>query len=142
MTETVKIRGCAVVDLPKISDPRGNLTFVEGGKHIPFEIKRAFYLYDVPGGADRGGHALKTCHQFLIAISGSFDVSLYDGKDNQRIQLNRSYYGLYLPPMIWREMDNFSSGSVCLVLASTPYDSADYYRDYNEYLKSIAETKQ
>ena len=127
-----------LIELPKITDPRGNLTFVEGQNHIPFEIKRVFYLYDVPGGADRAGHALKTCHQFIIAMSGSFDVILYDSKEKQRIHLNRSYYGLHIPPMLWREIDNFSSGSVCLALASEKYDPDDYYRDYNEYLRGVA----
>ena len=131
------IEDCKVVDLPKITDPRGNLTFLEAGRHLPFNIKRAFYLYDVPGGANRAGHALKHCHQFLIAMSGSFDVVVYDGKDTRRFHLNRSYYGLHLPPMIWREMDNFSSGSVCLVLASEFYDEQDYYRDYKEFLLSV-----
>lgn len=134
----MSLNDCKLIDLPKINDPRGNLTFVEGGHHVPFDIKRVFYLYDVPGGADRGGHALKKCHQFLIAMSGSFDVVLYDGKEKQRIQLNRSYHGLLIPPMIWREMDNFSSGSVCLALASAVYDAADYYRDYKEYLSALA----
>ena len=129
---------CKLVDLVKINDIRGNLTFIEGGRHIPFDIKRVFYLYDVPGGADRGGHALKKCHQFLIAMSGSFDVTIYDGKEKHRIHLNRSYNGLYLPPMIWREMDNFSSGSVCLALASEAYSEADYFRDYGDYLKALA----
>jgi hypothetical protein len=133
---------CRLIQLPKIADPRGNLTFIESERHIPFSIKRVFYLYDVPGGADRGGHALKRCHQFLIAMSGSFDVILYDGRENKRIHLNRSYNGLYLPPMIWREMDNFSSGSVCLALASEPYDANDYYRDYHEYLRALAEVKK
>jgi hypothetical protein len=128
---------CRMIDLPKVADPRGNLTFLEGGRHIPFEIKRVFYLYDVPGGADRGGHALKTCEQFLIAMSGSFDVVIYDGKEKQRIHLNRSYNGLYLPPMVWREMDNFSSGSVCLALASQPYNEAEYFRDYKGYLQVL-----
>lgn len=132
------IGNCKLVSLPKINDPRGNLTFIEGGNHIAFDIKRVFYLYDVPGGADRGGHALKTSHQFLIAMSGSFDVILYDGREKQRIHLNRSYHGLHIQPMIWREMDNFSSGSVCLALASTVYDAADYFRDYNEYLRALA----
>ena len=134
----MNIQDCKLIDLPKINDPRGNLTFVEGGCHVTFDIKRVFYLYDVPGGADRGGHALKKCHQFLIAMSGSFDVILNDGKQKQRVHLNRSYHGLYIPPMIWREMDNFSSGSVCLALASTSYDPTDYYRDYNEYLQSLS----
>jgi hypothetical protein len=132
------VKDCKIVDLNKIVDPRGNLTFIEENRHIPFHIKRVFYLYDVPGGADRGGHALKSCHQFIIAMSGSFDVIVFDGREKGRIHLNRSYYGLHLPPMIWREMDNFSSGSVCLVLASELYDSADYYRDYTEYLRARA----
>jgi hypothetical protein len=102
----MKLSDCTVIELPKIGDPRGNLTFVEGKRHVPFDIKRVFYLYDVPGGAERGGHALKNCQQFLIAMSGSFDVVLDDGADKQRFHMNRSYYGLYIPPMIWREMDN------------------------------------
>jgi hypothetical protein len=137
----VNLDDCVLINLPKIADPRGNLTFIEGDNHIPFGIRRVFYLYDVPGGADRGGHALKSCHQFLIAMSGSFDVILYDGREKRRIHLNRSYYGLHIPPMIWREMDNFSSGSVCLALASEPYDAGDYYRDYNEYLRARVEVK-
>ena len=137
----MSVEKCQFVDLPKIADPRGNLTFIEGQRHVPFDIKRVFYLYDVPGGADRGGHALKSCHQFLIAMSGSFDVIVYDGKEKQRIHLNRSYNGLYLPPMIWREMDNFSSGSVCLALASDTYNEADYFRNYADYLKAVSEIK-
>lgn len=133
----MSINECQLIDLPKINDPRGNLTFIEGGKHIPFPLKRVFYLYDVPGGADRGGHALKVCHQFLIAMSGSFDVILSDGSGRKRIHLNRSYYGLYVPPMIWREMDNFSSGSVCLVLASEAYSEADYFREYHSFLGAL-----
>ena len=133
----MNVSHCRIIDLPKISDPRGNLTFIEGDRHVPFQVKRVFYLYDVPGGAERAGHALKTCQQFLIAMSGSFDVITYDGKEKQRIHLNRSYSGLYLPPMIWREMDNFSSGSVCLALASEPYSENDYYRDYRKYLQAV-----
>jgi len=133
----MNVNTCKLIDLPKINDPRGNLTFIEGGRHVPFEIKRVFYLYDVPGGADRGGHALKKCHQFLIAMSGSFDVILDDGRKKKRIQLNRSYFGLHIPPLIWREMDNFSSGAVCLALASESYSEPDYYRDYKQYLKAI-----
>ena len=133
----MSIADCQRIDLPKIADPRGNLTFIEGGKHVPFPIKRVFYLYDVPGGADRGGHALKNCHQFLIAMSGSFDVILDDGREKKRIQLNRSYYGLHLPPMVWREMDNFSSGAVCLALASECYSESDYYRDYAAFLAAL-----
>jgi hypothetical protein len=125
---------CHIIDLPKITDSRGNLTFVEGGRHIPFDIKRTYYLYDVPGGAERGGHAHKGLHQLIIAISGAFDIVLDDGHRKQRYHLNRSYFGLYVCPMIWREMDNFSSGAVCLVLASNLYDEADYYRDYAEFI--------
>lgn len=128
-----------IIDLPKISDPRGNLTFIEGDRHIPFAIKRVFYLYDVPGGATRAGHALRTCHQFLVAISGSFDVILNDGERSRRYHLNRSYYGLYIPPFIWREMDNFSSGSVCAVLASEAFNEADYFRDFEKFKAAIAE---
>jgi hypothetical protein len=131
------IEKCKIISLPKIADPRGNLTFIEGGEHIDFEIKRVFYLYDVPGGAERAGHALKLCHQFLIAMSGSFDVILDDGYERKRFHLNRSYYGLYIYPMIWREIDNFSSGSVCMALASTFYDASDYYRDYQEFIASV-----
>jgi hypothetical protein len=125
---------CKIVDLPKISDPRGNLTFIEGGRHIPFDIQRVYYTYDVPGGAERGGHAHKGLRQLIVAMSGSFDVLLDDGREKRRFHLNRSYHGLYVCPMIWRELDNFSSGSVCMVLASNRYDEADYYRDYREFL--------
>ena len=127
---------CRMVTLPKIADPRGNLTFIEGGNHIPFEIQRVYYLYDVPGGAERGGHAHKELHQLIIAMSGSFDVVLDDGLSKKRVHLNRSYNGLYVCPMIWRELDNFSSGSVCMVLASNKYDKEDYYRDYQEFTKA------
>jgi hypothetical protein len=133
----MSISECKLVELPKIADPRGNLTFLEGGKHVPFEIKRVFYLYDVPGGETRAGHALKSCHQFIIAISGSFDVVLDDGQQKQRYQLNRSYRGLYVPPLIWRELDNFSSGSVCAVLASECYNTDAYYRTYAEFLSAL-----
>ena len=131
------ISDCTFLELPKIADPRGNLTFLEGGRHVPFEIKRLFYLYDVPGGAQRAGHALKTCHQFLIAMSGSFDVRLDDGNETKRYHLNRSYQGVYIPPLIWREIDNFSSGSVCAVLASEGYDDCGYYRTYDEFVKAV-----
>ncbi len=127
---------CRIIDLPKIADPRGNLTFIEGGRHVPFEIKRVYYLYDVPGGAERGGHAHRALHQLIIAMSGSFDVILKDGTQQQRFHLNRSYSGLLICPMIWREIDNFSSGSVCMVLASNFYAESDYYRDYSEFLKA------
>jgi dTDP-4-dehydrorhamnose 3,5-epimerase-like enzyme len=131
------IKHCKIIDFPKITDPRGNLTFIESNRHIPFEIQRVYYLYDVPGGAERGGHAHRELQQLIIAMSGSFDVVLDDGYEKKRFHLNRSYYGLYICPMIWREIDNFSSGSVCMVLASTFYDEADYYRDYEEFLASV-----
>jgi dTDP-4-dehydrorhamnose 3,5-epimerase-like enzyme len=133
----MSVNNCRLVDLPKISDPRGNLTFIEGGRHIPFDVKRVYYLYDVPGGAERGGHAHKDLQQLIIAMSGSFDVVLDDGQQKKRFHLNRSYYGLYVPRLIWRELDNFSSGSVCLVLASNLYDEDDYYRDYNDYVAAL-----
>lgn len=128
---------CEIIQLPKVSDPRGSLSFVEGSRQIPFDIQRVYYLYDVPGGAERGGHAHKALHQLIIAMSGSFDVVLDDGREKKRFHLNRSYYGLYVCPMMWRELDNFSSGSVCMVLASNSYDEDDYYRDYAEYLAAM-----
>lgn len=131
------LNDCKLIELPKIADPRGNLTFIEGGRHVPFQIRRVYYLYDTPGGAERGGHAHKGLHQLIVAMSGSYDVVLDDGNQRKRIHLNRSYYGLYVCPMIWRELDNFSSGAVCLVLASNLYDESDYYRDYQEFLKAL-----
>jgi glyoxylate utilization-related uncharacterized protein len=131
------IAACRIINLPKITDPRGNLTFVEANRHIPFSLERVYYLYDVPGGASRAGHAHKILEQFLIAMSGSFDVTLDDSVNKQTFHLNRSYYGLYIPPMIWREIDNFSSGAVCLALASHHYDEGDYYREYDAFLKAI-----
>lgn len=131
----MSIDRCQIFELPKIQDPRGNLTFIEGGVHVPFDIQRVYYLYDVPGGSERGGHAHKKLHQFIIAMSGSFDVVLDDGKDKKRVHLNRPYQGLYLCPMIWRELDNFSGGSVCMVLASRKYDESDYHRDYAEFMR-------
>jgi hypothetical protein len=124
---------CRIVELPRITDPRGNLTFIEGGNHIPFDIARVYYLYDVPGGESRGGHAHKQLEQLIIAMSGAFDVVLDDGRNRATYTLNRSYYGLLMPNMIWRELVNFSSGSVCAVLASRPYEAADYYYDYEEF---------
>ncbi|HSC64070.1 MAG TPA: FdtA/QdtA family cupin domain-containing protein [Caldimonas sp.] len=129
---------CKIVELPKIADPRGNLTFIEGGRHIPFEISRVYYLYDVPGGSERGGHAHKGLSQLIIAMSGSFDIVLDDGFEKRRFHLNRSYFGLYVCPMIWRELDNFSSGSVCMVLASNRFDPSDYYRDYDEFVSVVS----
>jgi hypothetical protein len=133
----MKIEDAKILSLPKISDPRGNLTFLEGKNHVPFDIARVYYLYDVPGGESRGGHAHRGLEQFIIAVSGSFDVILRDGYTEKRFFLNRSYFGLYVPRMIWRELENFSSGSVCLVMASHRFDESDYYRDYHEFLKAV-----
>ena len=132
----MSVSECRIIELPKISDPRGNLTFVEGQNHIPFDIKRVYYLYDVPGGESRAAHGHKALHQLMIAMSGSFSVLLDDGNQKKEFHLNRSYYGLYIPPMIWRDLYNFSSGSVCMVLASEKYDESDYYRNYDEFLKA------
>jgi hypothetical protein len=128
------IESCTIVDLPRINDPRGNLTFVEAGRHIPFDILRVYYLYDVPGGAERGGHAHKALHQLIIAVSGSFDIHLDDRSSKKTVRMDRSYYGLYVCPMTWRAVDNFSSGAVCMVLASDYYDESDYYREYDEFV--------
>jgi dTDP-4-dehydrorhamnose 3,5-epimerase-like enzyme len=130
----VSLGDCRIIDLPKVSDSRGNLSFVEGNKHVPFGIERVYYLYDIPNGADRGGHAHKELKQLFIAMSGSFDVVLDDGNERVRFHLDSADKGLYICPMIWRELNNFSSGSVCTVLASDRYDESDYYRDYDEYL--------
>ena len=118
----MSIHDCKIIQLPKIQDQRGNLTFIESGRHMPFAIRRVYYLYDVPGGAARAAHGHKKLHQLMIAMSGSFDVTLDDGLDKKAFHLNRSYFGLYIPPMMWRDLDNFSSGAVCMVLASEYYD--------------------
>ena len=133
----ISIHDCRLIDLPKIHDARGNLTFIEGGRHVPFDIERVYYLYDVPGGSARAGHAHKVLEQLLVAMSGSFDVTLDDGVEKRKFHLNRSYFGLYVPNMVWREIDNFSSGAVCMALASSRYDEEDYYRDYNTYLAAV-----
>jgi hypothetical protein len=137
----MSLENCNIIELPKISDPRGNLTFIEGGKHISFDIKRVFYIYNVPGRAKRAGHAHKNLHQLFVPISRSFDVALDDGFAKKRYHLNRSCYGLYVCPQIWGELDNFSSESVCMVLASAPYDESDYYRDYQEFLVAVESHK-
>jgi hypothetical protein len=130
--------GCRIVDLPRVADPRGNLTFVEGDNHVPFPIARVYYLYDVPGGTSRGGHAHRELEALIIAAAGSFEVSVDDGEHQERFFLNRSYHGLLVPRMVWRELDNFSSGGVCLVLASAAYDEADYIRDPAEFRSTAA----
>ena len=131
----ISIQDCRLIDLPKIHDPRGNLTFIESGEHVPFEIERAFWIYDVPGGTARGGHAYRTGQEFIVALSGSFDVMLNDGSHRVHYTLNRSYHGLVVPNLIWREMINFSTNAVTLVLASIPYDPEDYVRDYKDFLQ-------
>ena len=124
-----------IVELPKFADPRGNLSFVEQLNHIPFEIKRTYWIYDVPGGENRGGHAFKENEEFIVALSGAFDVIVDDGEKKKTFTLNRSYYGLYVPAGLWREMGNFSTNSLALEFGSIHYDEKDYVRDYQEYLK-------
>jgi len=125
---------CCLYDLPKSVWPEGNLTYIYNNVHIPFDVKRVFYLYDIPGGESRGAHAHKRCHQFVIAASGSFEVLLDDGVCKRTVALNRPFFGLHIPPGIWAEEQGFSSGSICLVLASEKYDESDYIRDYNDYI--------
>ncbi|HEX2910743.1 MAG TPA: FdtA/QdtA family cupin domain-containing protein [Chloroflexia bacterium] len=137
MLEKNLLEHCRLIELPKITDPRGNLTFVEQTRHVPFEIKRVFFLYDVPTGADRGAHAHKNLHQFLICLSGSFDVKLDNGVSKATVHLNRPWVGLHIPPMIWAAEVNFDPGSICLVLTSDFYDETDYYRDYSQYLEAL-----
>lgn len=131
------IDACQIIDLPKISDLRGNLTFVEGANHVPFPLRRAFYIYDVPTGASRGAHAHREQHQFLVCLSGSFDVELDDGRQQRSVHLNRPWKGLHIPPMIWAAEVNFDPGTVCLVFASDTYRESDYIREYEEF-KRIA----
>jgi len=135
------IADCRLIDLPRIQDPRGNLTFIEGSRHIPFDIQRVYYLYDVPGGAERGGHGHKSLQQVIIAMSGAFDVHIDDGYEKKIFHMNRSYFGLYICPMMWRDITNFSSGAVCLVLASDPYSESDYFRDYEEFLLAAKQNR-
>ena len=140
LESNMPLSDCRRITLPKISDQRGNLTFVEANHHIPFDFKRVYYLYDVPGGADRGAHAHRLLHQFVVCMSGSFDLVLNDGVHEERFHLNRSYYGIYVCPMMWRFLDNFSSGSVCMVLASERYDESDYIRNWDQYLNELKAT--
>lgn len=134
MKETT-VFDCSVVELPKIQNRAGNITPVSNFEQIPFSVERVFYIYDIPGGEDRGAHAHKECHQFLVAVSGSFEVELNDGRTKRTVTLNRPYYGVHIPPGIWAAEKGFSSGAVCLVLASMKYDAEDYIRDYHEFVK-------
>ena len=129
------IHDVKIIELPKFADPRGNLSFVEQNNHIPFEIKRTYWIYDVPGGESRGGHAYKTTDEFIIAISGGFDVTVDDGKEKKSFSLNRSYYGLYIPKGLWRKMENFSTNSLALEFANTVYDRFDYIENYEDFQK-------
>ena len=129
------VNDCKIIELPKFLDERGNLSFVENNNQIPFTMKRTYWLYDVPGGITRGGHAEKQNDELIIALSGSFDITVDDGKESKTFTLNRSYYGLCVPKGLWREMNNFSTNSLALVLASTPYDAEDYIYDYQEFLR-------
>jgi len=129
------IYDCSIIELPRLKNRAGNITVVNNNDNIPFEVKRVFYIYDIPGGEDRGAHAHKDCHQFLIAVSGSFEVEMDDGTNKRTITLNRPYYGLHIPPGIWAAEKGFSSGAVCLVLASHKYDEKDYIRDYRDFLE-------
>ena len=129
------IKGVKIIDLPKIKDPRGNLSFFENSNQIPFDIKRTYWIYDVPGGEIRGSHAFKESHEFIVALSGSFDVVLHDGEKEVIFNLNRSYYGLYVPNLLWRRVENFSTNSLALIVSSIPYNSNDYIRDFDEYKK-------
>ena len=134
---TSSVDQCEILDLPKMADPRGNLTFIESGKHIPFDIKRVFYIYDVPTGESRGAHAHKNLKQFIICLSGSFDVKVDDGNQKKTIHLNRPWQGVYIPPMVWGAETNFDPGSVCLILVSDFYDESDYYRNYDEFIEAL-----
>lgn len=133
--KNISVYDCSVIELPRIQNRAGNITATENNIHVPFEVKRVFYIYDIPGGEDRGAHAHKECHQFLVAVSGSFEVELDDGINKRTVMLNRPYYGLHIPPGIWASEKSFSSGSVCLVLASHKYEESDYIRKYNEFKK-------
>jgi dTDP-4-dehydrorhamnose 3,5-epimerase-like enzyme len=129
------IHDIQIIELPKMLDPRGNLSFIEEFNHIPFKIERTYWIYDVPGGQVRGGHAFKKQQELIVALSGSFDVVISDGQEEKRVHLNRSYFGLYIPSGLWRQMDNFSTNSVVLVLSSTVYDETDYIRNHDEFIK-------
>ena len=129
------LKNVRIIEIPKVNDPRGNLSFFENSNQIPFDIKRTYWIYDVPGGAFREGHASVKSHEFIIALSGSFDVDLNDGKSNKTINLNRSFYGLYVPNLIWRSLKNFSTNSVVLIVSSVEYNKNDYVRDFKQFQK-------
>ncbi len=131
----ISVYDCSVIELPRIKNRAGNITPVQNDENVPFSISRVFYLYDIPGGEDRGAHAHRECHQFLVAVSGSFEIELNDGINKRTVTLNRPYYGLHIPPGIWAAEKGFSSGAICLVLASHKYDEKDYIRSYDEYLE-------
>lgn len=131
------MKNVKLINLPKIEDPRGNLSFIEEENHIPFKIKRVYWIYDVPGGQVRGGHAFKKQKEFVVALSGSFDVVVHDGKEEKQFQLNRSYYGLYIPNKLWRQMKNFSTNALALVISSTEFDKNDYIRDFEEFKTTL-----
>lgn len=138
MSDRISIDDCKIIDLPKINDPRGNLSFIESENHIPFKVERTYWIYDVPGGQMRGGHAYTDLYEFIVALSGSFDVILDDGKEKRKFSLNRSYYGLYVPKMIWRSLENFSTNALCMILASKPYSKDLYIRDYSEFVTQVS----
>ncbi len=133
----VSVYDCSIIELPRISDRSGNITPITNGENLPFDIKRVFYIYDIPGGEDRGAHAHKVCHQFLVAASGSFEIEMNDGINKRTVTLNRPYYGLHIPPGIWAAEKGFSSGAICLVLTSHKYNVQDYIRDYEDYKKYL-----
>ena len=137
----MSVSDCRIISLPKIPDERGNLSFVEAGRPVPFVIQRVYWIYDVPGGETRGGHAYRTLQEFFIALSGSFDVIVDDGRERKVVTLNRSYVGLYVPNMIWRYLENFSTNAVCMILASQPYMETDYIREYSTFLKQVIDIK-
>lgn len=131
------MKNIRIIELPKIPDYRGNLSFIEENNHIPFKINRVYWIYDVPGGESRGSHAFRVAEEFIVALSGSFDVNLHDGTEEKKFSMNRSYYGLYVPPMTWRKLDNFSTNSLALILNSTPFREEDYIRDFDDFIKSL-----
>lgn len=142
INNSIGLQKCRIMDFPKILDERGNLSFIEAGRPAPFLIKRVYWVYDVPGGEVRGGHAYKHMQEFFIALSGSFDVVLDDGQNRKTVSLNRSYFGLYVPNLIWRHLSNFSTNAVCMVLASLPYSEDDYVRDYGTFLNMVRSGKK